>query len=68
MVRIRKFIEEFIQQMGRVLFQIKDFRVSNIQFEKYSAVVLIDNWSIQLKIKPLQKNKLKIWENFAVRK
>lgn len=43
MVRIRKFIEEFIQQMGRALFQIKDFRVSNIQFEKYSALVLIGN-------------------------
>ena len=36
---MRKFTEEFIEQMGKALPQVEDFEVSTIQPKKYSAVI-----------------------------
>ena len=36
---MRKFTEEFIEQMGKALPQIEGFKGSTIQPEKYSAVI-----------------------------
>ena len=56
---MRKFTEEFIEQMGKALPQLEGFKGSTIQPEKYSAVIQIGNWYIQLTDKTFTKRQIK---------
>ena len=56
---MRKFTEEFIEQMGKSLPPVEGFEVVTIQPEKYSAVIEIGNWHIQLSNKTFTKRQIK---------
>lgn len=61
---MRKFTEEFIEQMGKALPQLEGFKGSTIQPEKYSAVIWIGNWCIQLKDKTFTEEQIKNMREF----
>ena len=61
---MRKFTEEFIEQMGKALPQVEDFEVSTIQPKKYSAVIWIGNWCIQIKDKTFTEEQIKNMREF----
>lgn len=56
---MRIFKEEFIEQMGKALPQLEAPEVVTIQPEKYSAVIWIGNWYIQLKDKTFTEEQIK---------
>lgn len=56
---MRIFKEEFIEQMGKALPQLEASGVSTIQPVKYSAVIQIGNWYIQLTDKTFTKRQIK---------
>lgn len=56
---MRIFKEEFIEQMGKALPQLEAPEVVTIQPEKYSAVIQIGNWYIQIKDKTFTKRQIK---------
>ena len=61
---MRKFTEEFIEKMGKALPQVEGFEVVTIQPEKYSAVIWIGNWCIQLKDKTFTEEQIKNMREF----
>lgn len=61
---MRKFTEEFIEQMGKALPQVEGFEVGTIQPEKYSAIIWIGNWCIQLKDKTFTEEQIKNMREF----
>ena len=61
---MRKFTEEFIEKMGKALPQVEGFEVVTIQPEKYSAVIWIGNWGIQLKDKIFTEEQIKNMREF----
>ena len=56
---MRIFKEEFIEQMGKSLPQLEASGISTIQPVKYSAVIQIGNWYIQLTDKTFTKRQIK---------
>ena len=61
---MRIFKEEFIEQMGKALPQLEASGVSTIQPIKYSAVIQIGNWYIQLKDKTYTEEQIKNMREF----
>lgn len=61
---MRKFTEEFIEQMGKALPPVEGFEVGTIQPEKYSAVIWIGNWCIQIKDKTFTEEQIKNMREF----
>ena len=61
---MRKFTEEFIEQMGKALPQVEGFKGSTIQPEKYSAVIRIGSWHIQIKDKTFTEEQIKNMREF----
>ena len=57
---MRKFTEEFIEQMGKSLPQLEAPEVTNIiQAPKYSAIIQIGNWHIYLIDKTFTEDQIK---------
>lgn len=55
---MKTFQEEFIEKGGK-LTPLEGFEVRTIQPEKYSAVIQIGNWYIQLTDKTFTKRQIK---------
>ena len=60
---MRTFQEEYIEKGGK-LTPLKGFEGSTIQPEKYSAVICIGNWCIQLKDKTFTEEQIKNMREF----
>ena len=60
---MKTFQEEYIEKGGK-LTPLKGFEGSTIQPEKYSAVIWIGNWGIQLKDKTFTEEQIKNMREF----
>lgn len=63
---MRKFTEEFVEQMGKALPPVKGFEVRTItiQPEKYSAIIKIGSWYIQIYNKTFTEEQIKNMREF----
>ena len=60
---MKTFQEEYIEKGGK-LTPLKGFEGSTIQPEKYSAIIWIGNWGIQLKDKTFTEEQIKNMREF----
>lgn len=60
---MKTFQEEFIEKGGK-LTSLEGLKGSTIQPEKYSAVIWIGNWCIQLKDKTFTEEQIKNMREF----
>ena len=60
---MKTFQEKFIEKGGK-LTSLEGFKGSTIQPEKYSAVIWIGNWCIQLKDKTFTEEQIKNMREF----